>query len=216
MNPELDKITDIRKTTQIDRELSRLNIDVACLQETRLADSGSYRECNFTFFWHGKSASEVREYGVGFAVRNSLLNSVEPPVAISERIITLKLSTKVGTATVISAYAPTLQASDDTKDQFYDSLIQVMSRIPISEKVYLLGDFNARVGADHATWPMCLGMYGVGKINENGQRLLEFCAQFQLCITSTFFSSKKTTQGILETPSLWPLASAGPCDNKKI
>ncbi|KAI8778553.1 craniofacial development protein 2, partial [Biomphalaria glabrata] len=38
-DPEL--VTDMRQTTIIDRELSRLNIDVACLQEIRLADSGS-------------------------------------------------------------------------------------------------------------------------------------------------------------------------------
>ncbi|KAI8779063.1 craniofacial development protein 2 [Biomphalaria glabrata] len=37
-DPEL--VTDMRQTAIIDRELSRLNIDVACLQETRLADSG--------------------------------------------------------------------------------------------------------------------------------------------------------------------------------
>ena len=77
MNTKIDKTIDI--TIQIDRELSRLNIDIACLQETKLAHSGSYCECDFTFFWHRKSASEVREHGVGFTVCNSLLNGIEPP-----------------------------------------------------------------------------------------------------------------------------------------
>ena len=36
-----------------------------------------------------------------------------------------------------------------------------------SEHLFLLGDFNARVGDDHDSWPTCLGHYGTGKINEN-------------------------------------------------
>ena len=43
-------INDARKTAVIDKELSRLNIDIAALQETRLADSGTLKEKNFTFF----------------------------------------------------------------------------------------------------------------------------------------------------------------------
>ncbi|XP_033120196.1 uncharacterized protein LOC117119470 [Anneissia japonica] len=37
---------------------------------------------------------------------------------------------------------------------------------------------------------MCLGYHGVGRINENGQRLLELCAQRELCITNTYFQGK--------------------------
>ena len=47
---DLQQIDDARKTTVIDRELSHLNIDVTCLQEMRLADSGTLREANYTFF----------------------------------------------------------------------------------------------------------------------------------------------------------------------
>ena len=45
------QVSDIRKTAIIDKELSRLSVDIACLQETRLADSGTLREKNYTFFW---------------------------------------------------------------------------------------------------------------------------------------------------------------------
>ena len=33
----------IRKTAFIDRELSRLNLDIVALQETRIAGSGSFK-----------------------------------------------------------------------------------------------------------------------------------------------------------------------------
>ena len=43
-----------------------------------------------------------------------------------------------------------------------------------SEYIYLLGDFNARVGAEHNTWPTCIGHHGVGKIYENGRDFLSY------------------------------------------
>lgn len=41
-NPQ--QISDARKTAVINRELAKLNIDIACIQEICLADDGSIRE----------------------------------------------------------------------------------------------------------------------------------------------------------------------------
>ena len=51
LSADLQLMDDSRKTAIINKELARLNIDVACLQETRLADSGSLIERDYTFFW---------------------------------------------------------------------------------------------------------------------------------------------------------------------
>ena len=44
LTADLQQVNDARKTAVIDKELCRLNIDIACLQETRLADNGTLRE----------------------------------------------------------------------------------------------------------------------------------------------------------------------------
>ena len=44
-----DKVA-LRKTALLDRELFKLDIDVAALQETRLAETGSIKESHYTFF----------------------------------------------------------------------------------------------------------------------------------------------------------------------
>lgn len=46
------------------------------------------------------------------------------------------------------------------------------------------------VGTDHNSWPTCLCQFNISKINENGQRLLEFCCHQDLGITNTFFNTK--------------------------
>ena len=101
------------------------------------------------------------------------------------RLFMLRMLSNVGHANIICAYAPTLQANSEVKDQFYESLSEIIQKIPSSESIYLLGHFNARDGADHSSWSDCMGKHGVGKISDNGQRLLELRAQYRLCITST-------------------------------
>ena len=58
LDEDLQKVTNARKTAIIDRELSRLNLDIVALQETRLSSFGSLKEKNYTFFWQGLEPEE--------------------------------------------------------------------------------------------------------------------------------------------------------------
>ena len=52
LTDDLTQVEDTRKTAIIGRELHRLQFDIVALQETRLSDSGSVRERDYTSFWH--------------------------------------------------------------------------------------------------------------------------------------------------------------------
>lgn len=93
-------------------------------------------------------------------------------------------------ATLLSAYAPTLPSENDAKDRFYRELDEVLQRIPSSDKILLLGDFNARVGKNHLIWKGVIGKHGIEKVNANGMRLLSLCAEHDLIITNTIFQQK--------------------------
>ena len=69
----------------------------------------------------------------------------------SERLLTLRLNTTAGPVTLVSVYAPTLSATPDIKDEFYDQLTATISNIPNKEQLILLGNFSARVGADQGS-----------------------------------------------------------------
>jgi len=141
-----------RRTALIASELSRYNIYIAALSETRLADEGSLNEManGYTFFWKGLPANSRRIHGVGFATRTKLLQTLpESPVAISERLMTLRNPlAKHRYATFISTYAPTLPSDDETKDHYYAMLRSTLMQVPRRDKLIVLGDFNAIIGSD--------------------------------------------------------------------
>ena len=183
-----------RRTAVVAHELRRYNIDICALAETRLHSEDSLEETGegYTFFWKGVEPGNIRHHGVGFAIKTSLLrNMVETPVGINERLMTWRIPLAKGRyATLISAYAPTLAADTDSKEAFYDSLNAALDRIHSHDKIIMLGDFNARVGADHSVWPGIIGRHGIGNCNSNGIRLLTLCAQHNLAITNTLFQLK--------------------------
>ena len=182
-----------RRTAIVARELHRYNIDIAALSETRFPDSGCLEEVGggYTFFWQGRRIDESRESGVGFAVRSSLTRRLtELPRGISDRLMSLQLHlTGRRFVTVISVYAPTLSCEESVKASFYGALREVLRSTPVGDKIILLGDFNARVGSNWDTWS-CLGKFGTGKPNSNGQLLLELCTEFDMYIASTHFQHK--------------------------
>lgn len=66
-----------------------------------------------------------------------------------------------------------------------------LSTVPPTDSAFLLRDFNARVGCDFVAWPDVLGPYGIGNMNDNGQRLLRLCVQFSLRIMNTQFQGNE-------------------------
>ena len=180
-----------RRTALVARELARYRVDIAALSETRFADKGQLTEIGggYTFFWSGRSSEERREAGVGFAIKNHLVNKLDSiPEGLSDRLMKLRLPlSKKRSATLISAYAPTMTNPEENKEKFYEELETLISTIPQSDKLILLGDFNARVGRDRQVWGGVIGHHGVGKCNSNGLLLLRTCATFGLAITNTMF-----------------------------
>ena len=193
----MDTNTNIRpqrRTALIAAELKRYKVDIAALSETRLPLEGDVNEEKegYTFFWKGLRVEDPRIHGVGLAISNNILKScTEMPVGHNERLMSIRIPLAKGNyATIVSAYAPTLDANEDVKDKFYDDLQTITQNVPTNDKLIILGDLNARVGMDHEIWPGVLGKHGMGRMNHNGLRLLSFCAENSLTITNTLFQMK--------------------------
>ncbi|XP_038060241.1 uncharacterized protein LOC119731285 [Patiria miniata] len=56
------------------------------------------------------------------------------------------------TLTIVVAYAPTLDAKSEEKDYFYNDLRHAVEAVPVHNFLCILGDFNARIGQEDATF----------------------------------------------------------------
>lgn len=182
-----------RRTALVAMELGKYRIDIAALSETRFSESGSLDDMNYTFFWSGKPHGVRREAGVGFAIRKDIVAKLtEMPKAVNDRIMTMRMPlVKKGNATLINVYAPTMTNPDETKETFYNQLRRTLRDIPRTDKLILMGDFNARVGRDYEKWPTVMGRHGIGNCNTNGELLLALCSEFELLLTNTVFKQRE-------------------------
>uniref|UniRef100_A0A183SNC6 Endo/exonuclease/phosphatase domain-containing protein n=1 Tax=Schistocephalus solidus TaxID=70667 RepID=A0A183SNC6_SCHSO len=166
-----------RRTTLVAREMARYKVDIAALSETRFSEQGQLEEvgAGYTFFWSGRPKAERCDAGVAFAIRNDIVGRL-PCLSqcINDRLMNLRLPLRGDN-------------SDAAKDEFYEDLHALLATVPKEDKLIVLGEFNARVGTDHAAWQGVLGPHGLGSCNDNGLLLLRTCAEHRLLLTNTFF-----------------------------
>jgi len=62
-----------------------------------------------------------------------------------------------------------------------------LQAVPCSDRLVILGDFNARVGTNYNVSADVIGRHGMGNANSNGIRLLNMCSEFGLVVTNTLF-----------------------------
>src|SRR5574339_25717 len=93
--------------------------------------------------------------------------------------------------TVIQVYAPTSNAEKAEVEWFYEDLQDLLELTPPKEVLFIIGDWNAKVGSQET--PGVTGKFGHGIQNEAGQRLIEFCQENALVITNTLFQQHKRT-----------------------
>ena len=129
-------------------------------------------------------------HGVGFAIRNTLLGFIMIPSNCSERMLKIQLLTAMGLVILFSIYAPMMNSAPEENNEFYDDMEAAINDVPEQQLFYILGNSNARVGSDSASWPVCLGQYDIGKLNDNREGLLEFCTAHHLCVTNIFICLK--------------------------
>ncbi|CAF4635971.1 unnamed protein product [Rotaria magnacalcarata] len=82
-----------------------------------------------------------------------------------------------------------------TSDPFYADLQTTLDKVLKSDMVLIIGDFNARIDVQqHTTSRNVVGPYAVDTINENGERLFDFCSLNNRVISNTFFQHKPIHQ----------------------
>ena len=91
--------------------------------------------------------------------------------------------------TVIQVYAPISNTEEAEVEQFYEDLQDLLELIPKKDVLFIIGDWNAKVGSQETSG--VTGKFGLGVQNEAGKRLMEFCQENALVIANTLFQQQK-------------------------
>ena len=104
-------------------------------------------------------------------------------------MISVRFQGKPFNITVIQVYAPTSNAEEAEVEQVYEDLQDLLELTPKKDILFILGDWNAKVGSKET--PGVTGKFGFGVQIDAGQRLMEFCQENALVIANTLFQQYK-------------------------
>ena len=83
----------------------------------------------------------------------------------------------------------TRNAEETEVERFYEDLQDLLELTPKKDVLFIIGDQNAKVGSQKI--PGVTGKFDLRVQNEAGQRLIEFCQENALVISSTLFQQHK-------------------------
>ena len=91
--------------------------------------------------------------------------------------------------TVIQGYALTSNAEEAEVEWFYEDLQDLLELTPQKDVLFIIGDWNAKVGSQET--PGVTGKFGLGVQDEAGQWLIQFCQENALVIANTLSQQHK-------------------------
>ena len=92
---------------------------------------------------------------------------------------------------IIQCYAPTNDGDEEDKNLCYEQLQAELEEIPRHDVIIVMGDMNAKAGDDNLGVERTIRRHGCGTIN-NGERLVDFCADNSMVIGGTLFPHPTT------------------------
>ena len=166
----------------VKREIARTGVDLLGISEMKWTGMGHFTSDEYEIYYSGQET--LKRNGVAFICNNEIRRCVLGFNPVDDRITTIRIQCKPINITVVQIYAPTSSAEEDS-DAFYDKVQSVLDQIPNGDILYIIGDWNAKVGKELSI--DITGNFGLGKRNERGDQLVEFCSRNDLRIMNTFF-----------------------------
>ena len=182
----------VGKTAQITAEMTRYGIGILGISECRWSGFGRLKaRTGETIIYSGRD-DDVHQSGVAIIISKKVAQCLDSWRPISDRIIEARFFSRFIKTTVIQVYAPTNEADDEVKDDFYEQLQKIVDEVPRHDMLLAIGDWNAKVGEQQLGEEGIVGKFGrIGERSDNGERFVSFCALNNRAIASTMFPHKE-------------------------
>ena len=175
------------KLEVVEQKLARVNTDISGISELKWTGMGEFNPDDHYIYYCGQES--LRRNGVALIV-NKKSPKCSTWVQSQKRQNDLCLfQAKPFSITVIQVYAPTSNAEEAEVEWFYEDLQDILELTPKKDVLFIIGDWNAKVGSQET--PGVTGKFGLGVQNEIGQRLTEFFQENVLVIANTLFQQHK-------------------------
>ena len=112
----------------------------------------------------------LRRNGVAIMVNKKVQNAVLGCNLKNDRMTSVCFQGKPFNITVIQVYAPTSNAEEAEVERFYEDLQDPLELTPQKDVLFIIGDWNAKVGSQET--PGITGKCGLGVRNEAEQKLV--------------------------------------------
>ena len=106
---------------------------------------------------------------------------------VSSRILWIKLKLSRVKVCVVVGYGPS-EGGDEERNRFLNDMDRILDRVGNGFRLCVLGDLNGLIG--DKTRAGITGAFGVPGENDNGRRVVEFCAERELRVGNTYFKHK--------------------------
>ncbi|XP_050455237.1 craniofacial development protein 2-like [Cataglyphis hispanica] len=169
-------------------EMEEHKIDICVLSETKKKGKGDKSYPGYILKYSGPEKHRRATAGVGMLIKDKYKYSIEETSYTSERIMRVTLDIGREKIHLISVYAPDSNKSEKEIDDFYETLQEEIDKIPEEHKILIMGDLNARIG--NAVVDGVKQRFNEAHINDNGEKLVAFCAQNRLRINNTYYDHK--------------------------
>ncbi|XP_050514773.1 uncharacterized protein LOC126890015 isoform X1 [Diabrotica virgifera virgifera] len=161
-----------------------------------------YLEGGHILIYSGVPNEKKAAAGVGCVIHKDRIKHIQTWESWTERILTVEMKDEgEENLTIITVYGPDENEKKEIKDKFWEDLNIAVENS--KGNIFIIGDFNGRVGTKDMSTSDVIGKYGEEVRNNNGRRLIEFCELNSLIVTNTHYEHKNihkfTRQGPRET-----------------
>lgn len=169
-------------------EVNKHNIEICALSELKKKGKGNIRYQHHILFYSGREKHQRAQAGVGILIHDKFEDHIDEVQYINSNIMYISLKDETTRTYFISIYAPDVNKPNEERTAFFEELQQVIDEIPKKSKIFIMGDFNSRIG--NTVLPGVMQRFNEDVINNNGEMLITLCAQNELRINNTFFRHK--------------------------
>ena len=144
------------------QEMARVNIDILGISELKWTGMGEFNSDDHYIYYCGQES--LRRNGVAIIVNKRVQNAALGCNLRNDRMISVHFQGKPFSITVIQVYALSSNAEEAEDEQFYEVLQDLLELTSKKDALFIIGDWNARVGSQET--PGVKGKFGFGVQNE--------------------------------------------------